>query len=137
MPGSTPGGTTCAVEAASGDPANWFTDAATLFDSSGADGLRLNACAAAISSCVACSGLPAASWMIGLSSVRAGSPGIPGIAGNCWAGIGAGGAAGSAAAVGDRAIAALAATAAAAKVLIRLRAMYMVSPQSSKLVVAG
>jgi hypothetical protein len=48
-----------------------------------------------------------------------------------------GGAAGSAAAVGDSATAALAATAAAAKVLIRLRAMYMVSSQTSKLVVAG
>jgi hypothetical protein len=58
---------------------NWFTDSATLFDCSGADGLWLNACAAAISSCVACSGLPAACWMIGLNSVSAGSPGIPGI----------------------------------------------------------
>src|SRR6185437_13220475 len=48
-PGSTPGGTTCAVEAASGAWTNWFTDAATFFDSSGADGFLLNACAAAIS----------------------------------------------------------------------------------------
>jgi hypothetical protein len=39
---------------------NWFTDDATLFDASGAVGLWVNADAAAISSCDACSGLPAA-----------------------------------------------------------------------------
>src|SRR6201996_9649685 len=133
VPGSTPGGATCAVAAASGAWANWLTDAATFFDSSGAEGFLLNAWAAAISSWVACSGLPAACWMSGPNSVMAGRPGRPG---NCWAG-GAGGAAGSADAVGDRAIAALAARAAAAKVLIRFRAMYMVSSQSSKVVVAG
>jgi hypothetical protein len=39
--------------------------------------------------------------------------------------------------LGDSATAALAAMAAAAKVLIRLRAMYMVSSQTSMLLVAG
>jgi hypothetical protein len=90
---------------------NWLTDDATLFDSSGAVGLRVNADAAAISSCDACSGLPAACWMMGLNSVSAGSPGT------CWEGIGCG--AGSAAAPGQSAVAALDAMAAAVKPRIK------------------
>ena len=44
--------------AALGAWTNWFTDAATFFDWSGAVGLWLNAWAAAINNCVASSGLP-------------------------------------------------------------------------------
>ncbi len=72
-------GAVAASGAATGAPGswtNWVTDAATFLDSAGAVGLWLvNACAAAISSCVACSGLPAACWIIGLSCDKAGKPG--------------------------------------------------------------
>ncbi|VAZ68508.1 hypothetical protein LAUMK40_04660 [Mycobacterium kansasii] len=139
MPGSTPGGGTCGTGAVSGAGAgagtpsagepglvgsatNWFTEAATFLDSGGAAGLWTNACAAAISSCVACPGLLAACWIIGLNWVNAGRPG------SCWLGLGCG-AAGSAAAAGQSPNAAAEVTTAAAKPLDRLHVLAtVVSP---------
>ena len=79
VPGTTPGGgtwgtgprplsgATTAAGGLVGSATNWFTDVATFLDSVGAVGLWANAWAAAISSWVACCGLLAACWMIGLS----------------------------------------------------------------------
>ncbi|GAB7150849.1 hypothetical protein LRC537489_40970 [Mycobacterium riyadhense] len=99
-----------------GSATNWFTDEATFFDSVGAVGLWVNACAAAMSSCVAWAGLLAACWIIGLNWVKAGRPG------SCWAGFG-GGVAGSAAALGQSASAAADVTTTAAKPVDRLQVL--------------
>src|ERR1700761_134122 len=63
VPGTTPGGgtwgtgpvagATTAAGGVVGFATNWFTDVATFLDSVGAAGVCANACAAAISSCVA------------------------------------------------------------------------------------
>ncbi|SON61199.1 hypothetical protein MSIMFI_02704 [Mycobacterium simulans] len=134
MPGCTPTGGTCGTGPASGGvtPAgagllgsatNWFTDEATFLDSVGAVGLWVNACAAAMSSCVACAGLLAACWIIGLNWVNAGRPG------SCWAGLG-GGVAGSAAALGQSASAAADVATTAAKPLDRLQVLATVFSRS-------
>jgi hypothetical protein len=107
-----------------GSCTNWFTDAATLLDSAGAVGLWAKAWAAAISSCVACPGLLAACWIIGLSSDNAGSPG------SCWVAFGCGvgcGAAGSAAALGQTPNAAADAVTTAAKPFDRFQVLATVS----------
>ena len=109
-PGSTPAAGTCGT----GSWTNWFTDAATFLDSVGAVGLWVKACAAAMSNCVACSGLLAACWIIGLSCDRAGRPGSPWVAIGCGVGCGA---AGSAAAGGQSPSATADAVTTAAKLL--------------------
>jgi hypothetical protein len=106
-----------------GSATNWFTEAATFLDAGGVAGLLANACAAAMSSCVACAGSAAACWIIGLNWANAGRPG------SCWAGLGCG-VAGSAAALGKSVSAAADVMTTAAKPLDRLQVLDTVFSRS-------